>query len=84
MNHQSTQSYACPEPSEELIREYAYHLYEQCSRAPRRDLDNWQEAIACLQANIPSYLSHTRVSWYTNNPESGLDHLPADAPNPAA
>jgi hypothetical protein len=85
MNNPSPRSIACPEPSEDLIREYAYHLYEQSNRAPGHDLDNWREAIACLQANIPTDLSRTRMRWYTRNPESGLDNLPAtDVHTPAA
>lgn len=37
------------EPDEELIRDYARHLYEQSGRIPGRDLDNWFEAKACLE-----------------------------------
>lgn len=49
------------EPNEEVVREYAEHLYEQSGRIPGRDLDNWLEAKACLEANIPRHQSHTRL-----------------------
>jgi ferritin-like protein len=49
------------EPSEEVIRDYAQHLYEQSGRIPGRDLDNWYEAKACLEANIPHQPSHMRL-----------------------
>lgn len=45
------------QPGENGIREYAFHLYEQSGCAPDRDLDNWLEAIACLNADIPHHLS---------------------------
>jgi Protein of unknown function (DUF2934) len=48
-------------PSDDVIRDYAFHLYEQSGRAPGRDLDNWQEATACLNANIPAHRSHHRL-----------------------
>jgi len=49
------------EPSEELIRDYAEHLYELSGRLPGHDLDNWLEAKACLAANIPRHQSHQRL-----------------------
>lgn len=49
------------EPSEEEIRDYAQHLFEQNGRIPGRDLDNWLEAKACLEANIPRQRSHVRL-----------------------
>lgn len=49
------------EPSEELIRDYAAHLFEQSGRVPGRDLDNWFEAKACLEACIPRHQSHQRL-----------------------
>jgi hypothetical protein len=59
-----------PEPSEELIRDYAEHLYEQSGRIPGRDLDNWLEARACLEANIPKLHSHRRLHRHLNDAES--------------
>jgi Protein of unknown function (DUF2934) len=38
------------EPSEDDIRDYACHLYEQSGCIPGRDLDNWLEARECLRA----------------------------------
>lgn len=40
-----------PGPSEEDVRDYAFHLYQQRGRVPGRDLDDWLEAAACLKAN---------------------------------
>ena len=39
-----------PQITDDDIRSYAYHLYEQSGRAPNRDLENWLEAKACLLA----------------------------------
>jgi hypothetical protein len=47
------------EPSEDEIRDYAYHLYQQSGCTPGHDLDNWLEAKACLEANVAR--QHTRV-----------------------
>jgi hypothetical protein len=48
-------------PSDEEIRDYAQHLYEQSGRQPGHDLDNWLEAKACLEANIPKQHAHARL-----------------------
>jgi hypothetical protein len=64
-----------PVPNEEAIRDYAYHLYIQSRCEPGRDLDNWLEATACLKANVPMRSSATRLHWYANDPESGLNNL---------
>lgn len=50
-----------PEFTEEDIRDYAFHLYEQSGCIPGRDLDNWLEAKACLEANIPRHSVHSRL-----------------------
>jgi hypothetical protein len=47
--------------SDEDIGSYAEHLWEQSGRIPNRDLDNWLEAKACLEANIPRDASHRRL-----------------------
>jgi len=57
------------EPSEDEIRDYAAHLYEQSGRIPGRDLDNWLEAKACLQANIPKEHAHRRLHWHRHPEE---------------
>lgn len=49
------------EPTEDEIRDYAYHLYEQSGCVPGHDLDNWLEAKACLEANIPRQHAHARL-----------------------
>lgn len=48
-------------PAETDIRDYAYHLYEQTGRLEGHDLDNWLEAKACLEANIPRHQSRSRL-----------------------
>jgi hypothetical protein len=53
-------------PSEDDVRAYAFHLYEQSNCAPGRDLENWWEAIACLNANIPAHRSHCRLYHHLN------------------
>ena len=59
MRQETTRHYASRRPSEDEIRDYAYHLYIQGGCAPGRDMDNWLEAETCLLANIPK--EHTRV-----------------------
>ncbi len=71
MKNKSTRPPVRPEPSDENIRDYAYHLYQQSSCVPGHDLDNWLEATACLKANIPVHQSRSRLHWHVNGPESG-------------
>ena len=59
-----------PEPKEEDIREYAFHLYEQSRCEPGHDVDNWLEATACLKANIPAHASQNRLHLYVNGRET--------------
>jgi hypothetical protein len=47
--------------NEDDIRAYAYHLFVQGGGIPDRDLDNWLEAKACLNACIPMSESHIRL-----------------------
>lgn len=57
--------------TEDDIRSYAEHLYEQSGCIPGRDLDNWLEAKACLQANVPREQSHRRLHEHLNGGRSG-------------
>jgi hypothetical protein len=50
-----------PLASEDDIRDYAYHLYDQSGFAAGRDLDNWLEAKACLSSGVPKSESHIRL-----------------------
>jgi hypothetical protein len=59
-----------PGPSDEAIRDYAYHLYQQSNCMPGHDLDNWLEATACLKANIPVHRSATRLHRHINEPDA--------------
>jgi hypothetical protein len=73
------QSAACPAapitaPSEDDIRDYAYHLYQQSRCVPGHDVDNWLEATACLKANIPAHYSHSRLHQHVNGPKNGELH----------
>ena len=53
-------------PSENEIREYAFHLYQLSNCAPGRDLANWHEATACLQAHFPTHQSGRRLHQHRN------------------
>lgn len=55
-----------PAITDDDIRSYAAHLWEQSGRAPDRDLDNWLEAKACLEASIPREASHRRLQHHLN------------------
>jgi hypothetical protein len=59
------------EPTEDDIRNYAYHLYQQNSCAPGHDVDNWLEATACLKANIPTHRTQSRLHQHLNGPQRG-------------
>lgn len=58
------------EPTEDEIRDYAYHLYQQSGCAPGHDLENWLEAKACLAANIPKQQAQARLHRH-RHPETG-------------
>ena len=62
------------EPGLDLIRDYAYHLYEQGGYASGHDVDHWLEATACLKANIPAESSHRRLHEHVNGPEGQKAH----------
>ena len=70
MKNKATRPLVLNKPCESDIRDYAYHLYEQSNRMPGRDLANWREAKACLEANIPSHASHHRLHYHI----TGLEH----------
>lgn len=55
--------------TDDEIRDYAYHLYQQSGCLPGHDLDNWLEAKACLEAHIPPARSHTRLHRQRHHPE---------------
>ena len=62
MKKESKSSLPAPrEPTEDEIRDYAFHLYQQSGCIPGHDVDNWLEAKACLEANIPRQHAHTRL-----------------------
>lgn len=71
-------------PSEDEIRDYAYHLYTQSGCIPCRDQDNWLEAEACLCANIPKEQSHTRLHRHTRQKGTEITMLSSEARNLAA
>ena len=50
-----------PASSEAEIRDYANHLYVQGGSVPGHEHDDWLEAEACLNANIPKESSRTRM-----------------------
>ena len=57
---------AVPVITDDDIRSYAEHLYDQSGRVPGHDLDNWLEAKACLEASIPREQSHRRLHEHLN------------------
>jgi hypothetical protein len=71
MKNNTLHSPSLDHPSENEIRDYAYHLYEQNNRIPGRDLENWMEAKACLIARIPSQASHMRLQHFIASHEHG-------------
>jgi hypothetical protein len=71
MKNKSARSLTLAKPSEDDIRNYAFHLYEQSNCVPGHDLDHWLEATACLQANIPSHQSAARLHHHFNRIEPG-------------
>lgn len=48
MKKNTTQDTAQTRPSEDDIRDYAYHLYVQSGMVEGNDVKNWLEAEACL------------------------------------
>jgi len=68
MKKKSPNNPAKPVPAidEDTVRDYAYHLYEQSGCIPGHELDNWLEARACLQANIPAHQSRARLFHHVN------------------
>ncbi len=44
---------ASPVVDEDLLRDYAYHLYLHEGCIPGREMDVWREALACLRGRIP-------------------------------
>jgi hypothetical protein len=75
MKNESVGPLVLSTPSEDDIRDYAYHLYQQSNCAPGQDLDNWLEATACLKANIPAHHCRTRLHRHVNGPESSEPSL---------
>ena len=63
----SAQPAVPPVFTEDDIRSYAEHLWEQSGRIPGRDLDNWLEAKACLESNVPQHQSHRRLHEHLAN-----------------
>lgn len=66
MKTKLTKSVPRASTDEDLIRDYAYHLYVQNGRIPGRDIDNWLEAKACLKANVPLHRTHARLHAYSD------------------
>jgi hypothetical protein len=71
MKTKPARSPSLPKPSEEDIRDFAYHLYQQGGGVPGHALDDWLEATACLNANIPAFRSRTRLHRHVNRLGNG-------------
>ena len=61
MKSKSSPARSDAKPSENDVRDYAYHLFLQNGGIPGRDAEDWLEAEACLCANIPREHSRTRL-----------------------
>ena len=61
MKSKKSEPVPVPAPTEDEIRDYAQHLYEQSGRQPGHDEENWFEAKACLEANIPKQDTRRRL-----------------------
>ena len=77
MKNNPTLPHVSPEPSEESIRDYAFHLYELSNCAANRDLENWFEATAWLKVKISAEESGHRPHLHVNGPDSGQLAAPA-------
>lgn len=71
MKNKSHRTLVLNKPSEADISAYAYHLYEEGGHVHGHDVANWHEAIACLNANIPSHQSHRRMQHSATAPTAG-------------
>jgi len=78
MKNKSNRPLILSKPSDADISDYAFHLYQQSSCAPGHDLDNWFEATACLNANIPAHHSGARLHHHVNGPASYESHALGD------
>ena len=78
MKNKSTRPVILSKPTEGEISDYAFHLYEQSHCAPGHDLDNWLEATACLNANIPAHRSGARLHHDVSSPASDETHALGD------
>jgi|GEM_PF-5856454 hypothetical protein len=52
--------------SDEVIRDYAYHLYEQSGCIFGRESEDWLEAKTCLELNVPKNYSRSRLYKFVN------------------
>ena len=75
-----TKNQSRAEVTEEDIRAYAAHLYEQSGRVAGRDLDNWLEAEQCLRACAanPSALAGYRRHVSKHGTPRGFTMPPSD------
>lgn len=85
MKSKPTPTRSPAKPSEDNTREYAYHLYFQNGCIPGREVEDWQEAEACLCAYIPREHSHTRLHRHLAAPIAPVSLVASiDARNVAA
>lgn len=71
MKNKTIQTHVLHNLSEDDIRAYAYHLYEQSNGEHGHDLEHWYEAVAHLQATIPSSPAPGHQDRYLNAPVPG-------------
>ena len=75
MKNQPSAVTAPAQPSQDDIRSYAFHLYQQSNCSEGHDLDNWLEATACLKANVLPHEAGTRLHRYFKDLESGASRV---------
>ena len=76
MKKKSQPSNAAARPiTEDEIRDYAYHLYQQSGCVAGRDVENWFEAKACLEAVLTADFAGDRHAGRV----AKLSTIPQDA-----
>jgi hypothetical protein len=68
-------------PTEDEIRDYAFHLYQQSGCVPGHDEENWFEAKACLEANIPKHHARGRLHRH-RHPEAERGVIARESSDP--
>ncbi len=52
--------------NDSIVRDYAYHLYEQNGCTDGREVEDWLDAKACIENNIPREHSNDWIRTKTS------------------